>query len=145
MSRRIITTQLQAASEESVDHYSGRVVKYIPADIVAAWLALVALLAGKANPHIAVLWVIFGSLLVFTPIWELHVTKAKNRPPAWTQSAMATLAFAVWVFATGQPFSHYSFYDTTYGGAALILFTLVSGLVNPEPVDARLTGSRKAR
>jgi hypothetical protein len=146
MSRRIITIQPQAAgTQDSVDHYSGRGVKYIPADIVAAWLTLVSLLAGESKSHIVLLWVIFGLLLTLTPVWVLRVTKTKGMSPAWTQSAMSTLAFAGWVFAVGQLFSRYSFYDTTYGGTALILFTLISGLVAPEPVDSRLVGSRVKR
>lgn len=143
MSRRIISTQLQAASQESVDNFTARIVKYIPADIVAAWLAIVALLASKPKQHIVLLWMIFGLLLIVTPIWVLRTTKTRGLPPARTQSAMSTLAFAVWVFATGQPFAYYGFYETAYGGTALILFTIVSGLVDPQSVDARLPVRQK--
>lgn len=157
MGRRIVTSQLQSAGNDRVDSYAARVVKFIPADVVAAWIALTALLpapgpasrpagagpsAGQTDIPIQVHWIVFAAVLVLTPLWTWRVTRESDRPPAWTQATMATAAFAVWVFATGGPFEHYAFYNPAYGGIALILFTLASGLLDPEQIDRRITGTQ---
>ena len=143
MSRRIVTTRLQANQQEPLDNYWSRVVKYVPGEIVAAWLAVTALLTGQSAARISLLWIIFGVLLLVTPVSVLRTTGVADMPPAWTQATLSTIAFAVWAFAIGKPFSHYSFYDFTYGGVAIILFTVISGLVEPEKIDQRVKPRRK--
>jgi hypothetical protein len=57
MTRRIVTTRMQAAGEQAApDDFGARIVKYIPADVVAAWVALVALVPASAASRTAVLW-----------------------------------------------------------------------------------------
>jgi hypothetical protein len=131
LSRRIVTRSLQTTAGQEVDDYPSRVVKSIPADVVAAWLAITALLGGTGT-RLALLWVVFVVLVAVTPLWTLRTTRDPQRPPAWLQAAVSTLAFVVWAFATGEPFSQYAFYDPAYGGVALILFSLLSGLVDPD-------------
>jgi hypothetical protein len=144
VSRRIITSRLQAKEDVQLDNYGSRVVKYVPGDVIAAWLAVSGLLAGRTTAKIGVLWAVFGVLIVITPISVLRATRVKGLPPARAQAMLSTAAFAVWVFAIGQPFSHYSFYDASFGGVAIILFTLVSGLIDPEKVDKHVSSEHKA-
>jgi hypothetical protein len=145
VSRRIITTQLQAKEDVQLDNYWSRVVKYVPGDVIAAWLGLSGLLAARTTVKIGLLWALFGVLLVITPISVLRATRVTGLPPARSQAMLSTIAFAVWVFAIGQPFSHYSFYDASYGGVAIILFTLISGLIDPEKVDRQVAPGQKAK
>jgi hypothetical protein len=144
VSRRIITSSLQAKEDVQLDNYWARVVKYVPGDVLAAWLALSGLLVGRTTAKVGVLWAVFGVLIVVTPISVLRATRVKGLPPARAQAMLSTVAFAVWAFAIGQPFSHYTFYDASYGGVAIILFTLVSGLIDPEKVDKHVSPGRKA-
>jgi hypothetical protein len=135
VTRRIVSVRTQATGGPPVDNFVARIVKYVPADIVAAWLAVAALLAGTGARDRAVLWSVFGVLLVVTPVWTLRVTRVPDKGPAVLQAVVATVAFAVWVFATGVPFSGLAFYSPKYGGVAIILFTLLSGLVTPPRAD----------
>ena len=135
MSRRIVTTQLQANTPTNppIDTYFDRVIKYIPADIVAGWTAVTGLIAGAAAqiPHEMVLWIAFAAFLVLTALWTLKQTRAPDKSLAGTQIAVSTVAFAVWVFALGGPFESLGFYHRVYGSLALIFYTLVVGLVVP--------------
>ena len=135
MTRRIVSVQSQATGGPPVDNFVARIVKYVPADIVAAWLAVAAQLSGTGTQDRAVLWGVFGVLLVVTPLWTLRVTRVPGEPPAVLQAAVSTVAFAVWVFATGVPFSWLAFYSPKYGGVVIILFTLLSGLITPAKAD----------
>jgi len=109
-----------------------RVVKYVPVDIVGAWVAISAALASKEDAsHTALLWGVFAVLLVVTPIWIIRQTQADNHDPARTQALVAAIAFGVWVFALGGPFARYDFYDPAYGTVALVLFSLGAAMVVP--------------
>jgi hypothetical protein len=130
MSRRIVTTQLQAVGKAvEVDTYSDKLIKYIPADIVGAWIAVKGLVAGGAEtlPKATILWIAFivGAILAF--LWTLRQTRDPDRRPAITQTVIATIAFVVWVIATGQPFE----LNPVYGSLILIAYTLVVPLVSP--------------
>jgi len=132
VTRRIISVQQQANTGPQIDNFVSRIVKYVPADIVAAWLALAAMLAPG---HRVVLWIVFAFLLVLTPVWTLRVTRAEGERPAFVQAGVSTTAFAIWVFATGEPFSALGWYEPVFGGVVIILFTVVSGLI--VPADSR--------
>ncbi len=135
MGRRIVTRQLNSMvnSQAAVDGYQDRLMKYIPADVNGAWLALTGIVkSATAIPQSTVLWVLFMILLILTPIWTWQQTSKPNQPPARTQIAIATGAFFVWVFALGEPFSSLSFYQPVYGSIGLILYTLVVARIVPK-------------
>lgn len=137
MSRRVraISPRAQAAASGAppveIDSYFDKVVKYIPADIVGAWVAVMGLVSSASGiPHQTVLWVAFGIGLVLTAVWTLRQTALPGSPPAITQAFISTGAFAVWVFALGGPFQHVPG-QQVYGSLLLILYTLVVALIDP--------------
>jgi len=144
MSRRIITkgtakdwskvypelteTAKQDMPESAADKYADKLVKYIPADIIGAWLAAKGLILTASDvPTSLILWISFGVGLVLTFLWTLKQTKLPNHKPAYTQSIISTVAFLVWVIAMGKPFE----LNPLYGSLLLILFSLVIPLINP--------------
>lgn len=133
MGRRIITKQLESGtSKAAVDGYQDRLIKYIPADVNAAWLALTGIVQSATTiPQNTVLWVLFVILLVLTPIWTWQQTSVPKKPPAKTQIVVSTGAFFVWVFALGEPFTSLGFYQPVYGSILLILYTLIVGRIVP--------------
>lgn len=121
-----------APGRAGVDTYFDKVVKYIPADIVGAWVAVTGLVSSASGiPRQTVLWIAFGVGLILTAMWTLKQTALPGRPPAITQSIISTGAFAVWVFALGGPFQDVPG-QPVYGSLLLILYTLVVALVNPK-------------
>jgi hypothetical protein len=133
MGRRIVTEQYQAEGGEKVDDYVDRILKYIPADIVAGWLFLSGLILSieEESKKKWLLWIVFLVLIPLTILWTLKQTRASGKPPAWTQTALATGSFVVWVFAIGGPFATLDWYDTVYGSIVLVLYTITIGLVTP--------------
>ena len=131
MSRRIQTAQLQAAGPgaPSIDTYFDKVVKYIPADIVAAWVAVTGLIksAGGVNPA-TVLWICFIVGAVLTAAWTWKQTQSPGQSAAIKQIIISTIAFSVWVFALGAPFDALAWYQPLYASLLLIGYTLVVGL-----------------
>ncbi|MGG6242140.1 hypothetical protein ACQ4N7_26275 [Nodosilinea sp. AN01ver1] len=132
MSRRIVTTQYQAATSAQVDTYFDKVVKYIPADIVSAWVAVSGLVGGRTDiPVESILWIAFILGLVITAVWMWKQTSVPRKKPAITQISISTVAFAIWVFALGGPFANLDFYQPVYGSLVLILYTLLVALIDP--------------
>ena len=133
-----------AAQPVEIDSYFDKVVKYIPADIVAAWVAVTGLVSSAQEiPRQTVLWVAFGIGLLLTAWWTWKQASVPGRRPPVTQALISTGAFAVWVFAfaamlvyvnsraLGGPFQHVPGREV-YGSLLLILYTLVAALVNPQ-------------
>lgn len=130
MSRRIVSQQLQAAGgEKAPDVYFDKVIKYIPADVVAAWIAVSAMVKAASGISIpTVMWVSFIAGLAITAAWTWKQTKEPGLPTAIKQIVISTLAFSVWVFALGTPFDSLEFYHPLYASLLLIGYTLVVGL-----------------
>lgn len=131
MTRRIIAETLETIGQRPVDTYFDRVVKYIPADVVAAWVATLGIVKSGGGDSI-VLWVAFVFGLVITFLWVLRNTTEPGKPRAYTQCAISTAAFAVWVFALGEPFASAIPNQAMFGALLLIAFTLTVGLVVPK-------------
>jgi hypothetical protein len=138
MGRRINTSQLESAalsdSARDLDGFSDRVVKYIPGDVVAAWIAVKNLIGAAAQdvPKRTLLWLSFVAGLLLTAAWTYKNTRRPGLPVATTQIVISTVAFVIWVWALGEPFfSLIRPQSEVYGALALIFFTLGVGLIVP--------------
>jgi hypothetical protein len=133
MGRRIITSQLQSKGEQAnLDGYFDKLLKYIPTEIVGAWIAITGLIKGSSNiPTNTILWILFFIFTTLTSVYILKQTFEPRKPLAIKQTSISTAAFIVWVFALGEPFNTLSFYNPVYGSISLILCNLVIPLIDP--------------
>lgn len=133
MGRRIITNQYQSKGEEAkLDGYFDKLIKYIPTEIVGAWIAITGLIKGANNiPINTILWILFIIFTGLTAVYILKQTFEPEKPLAIKQIILSTIAFIVWVFALGEPFNTLSFYNPVYGSISLILYNLIIPLINP--------------
>jgi hypothetical protein len=135
MGRRIVTRRLESTrgGAAQVDTYFDKVIKYIPADVVAAWTVVTSLVAsgGDDFPQATVLWIAYAFGIVMTALWTWRQTQERNKLPAKTQIAIAAVAFAIWVAALGGPFEFWPLYQRLYGSLLLIAYTLTVGLITP--------------
>jgi hypothetical protein len=115
-----------AISAQKPDDYRDRLIKYIPADIVAIYLSLLALIKTanhEKTPVMAIEWVIFGIILVVSVPWQIRVMKIDK----WQQVAIGTFAFVIWAISLGDPFATAwsTWYQPLYGTILLMLFTFL--------------------
>ena len=135
MSRRINTISFNAATASGgvkTDDYSDRIVKFIPGDVVAAWLAITTAIKSAAQPPSErTLWIIFVIGLVFAAAWTWRKTSEQNKEPAYIQIAISTVAFGVWAYATGGTSPQWpgTLYQPLMATLILVGFSLLSGLV----------------
>lgn len=104
MARKIITAaDVDTGNAVHQDKYPGKLLKYIPADVIAVYLTLdhiLKLSTDKPNVILIAGYVVFGILLIATPFYLL-----KTGVTARSQLIVATLSFAIWAFSLSGPFS----------------------------------------
>lgn len=116
--------QVNAQATAQLDKYRDRLIKYIPVEVVGAFLAINLLVktAGQVGGWIH--WGAFAFLLIMTPVYLWKVEKVTKR----MQLAISTGAFIVWVYALPGPFAdmqnwaHVS-YSPLFAAVLLILYT----------------------
>lgn len=116
------------ADSKGSDSYFEKLIKYIPADILAAWLAIDGILKEQATNPLWLVWSVFAFLTCLTPLYVVYM---KTDPPGFRPTKTfhwmaSTLAFVVFIFALGGPFAlTFSWYRPLYGTVVLILTTLL--------------------
>jgi hypothetical protein len=112
------------ASARELDSYKEKLLKLIPAEIVAAFLALKGLMdAAQQVPGVwTVQWIVFAGMLILTPLiyWKAYGVRDLR------QHIITTVAFIVWVFTIGGPFDRF-FLDSS--GALLPIKGIIAGVI----------------
>ena len=116
------------------DTYLSRVLKYIPSEIVMAYLSIDGVLRSCYNPNVwadrqillRLLWGISAVLVVLTPLWLWRVMRVRR----WSQLVISTLSVPVWLFAIGGPFNLLYWYRPALGAIALPLYTLILPIIS---------------
>lgn len=107
--------------------FKDRLVKLIPSEIVTAYITILGLIKAAAiAPEAAawIGWVVFGILLVLTPVYLSKVASVHKKG----QLIFTTIAFVIWAFAVGGPFSSLIENEqltSLIGSILLILYTLL--------------------
>jgi hypothetical protein len=124
-----------AAQTTGVDDYLGRLVKYIPAEIVGFYLTAAGVipLGQDKKPNLLALWVVFGLGFVLVPVYFWFATTRGGKPPLTCQIVFATIAYPVWVFAIGGPFAFLSWYRSWIGSLFLLFVTVLFAMYKPPP------------
>lgn len=141
MSRRIITkaistsnqpiATIQSTSPPKLDTFKDKLIKYIPAEVVAAWISAKGIVESsfESDPKLAqTLWIVAIVGLFASFFYTIKITAVSGYKHAYVQATISSIAFSIWVIATGPPFEM----EPVYGSLLLIGFTLLIPLVNPD-------------
>lgn len=133
MGRRVVTAKDVAAREGvgvekaetkvEIDDYKTKLAKYIPGEIIAAYVAIDVIIKSATKFSEGVYWIVFLALLVLTPLYVWRVTTEPPKKAAIAQIVVSTIAFFVWVFALGGPFASLGWYVPVYGAILLVIYT----------------------
>jgi hypothetical protein len=116
----------KVALEVTPDSYREKLVKYIPAEVVALYLTLDVIC--RSNPtERGLRWFILVFGCVATPLYLWRIQRVRK----WVQLLVSTAAFVVWTFALGGPFVSLSWYKAIYGALLLPIFTFLVPLIDP--------------
>jgi hypothetical protein len=142
--------------DNPTDGYLARIVKYVPAEVIAVFTGVVNFYqghhggSGLLNLSPALFSQLFYALIVITPIYILLVTREKNQPLAVTQAIVSTILFLAFAYATpGSPFSPpdcaptvtatcgqfplHQYYNSIVATAILPVALFIAGFIVPKP------------
>jgi len=127
------------ANAEPGDTYLERMVKYVPAEIIAGSMLINAILdqsmkLGGENPTMAgfpVTSIAEGALLLGIILTPLFCWYVREDGDAWMVNALvSTIAFPFWAYLIGAvAFANH--HDGNLAAILVLTFTAVSGLVSP--------------
>lgn len=133
------TKSVSAAGDNTKrNEYLERIAKYVPAEIIAGYTGLNAFLIHfPASIQRASFIIGFLLCAILTPFYFKLIAVQEDKPSLLFQCIVSFLAFFIWAYATdgdkgvfGAPV--FNIYDQSVGGALLIVFSLVSGLIVPK-------------
>ena len=114
------------------DKYKDRLLKYIPAEVIAIYLSLDAILAtAVSDPQVPLQelrWAILIVVGIATPLYLWRVAKIRKKK----QILIAVGAFVVWALYLGGPFRSLPFYHPVYGALVFPLFTFLIPILEVE-------------
>lgn len=118
-------------AQKEADSYTERLLKNIPAEVVAAYVAFAGIIraAGDGAPGWT-RWAVFWFLAIGTPLYLNRVQEVRKP----LQLAIATGAFAVWVFSLGDqsPFTTQPWFRPIYPALLLPAYTFILAFLKPE-------------
>ncbi len=99
------------------DAYLAKIVKFIPTEVIAAYVAISGFIKALPLQH-QFLWFAIVSvfLLALTPLWLFRTTGATWSQGCIRHAGAGSIAFAAWVFATGGPFERWQMQPDGSGG-----------------------------
>ena len=115
--------------------YKSKLLKLIPTEIIAAYMAVHGIFQGQiielggADVTRFVGWTVFFLLLVLTPLYLAKIHDVRGR----TQLVLSTLSFVVWVYTLGGPFQMTGWYQPQIASCILVLWTLIVPLFIESP------------
>ena len=124
--RSRVVTSAEAAADPNMHEGSSaqKVVRYIPGEVVATYLAISGIVSTASGiPNAIVMWIVTGALVVLTPLWTLYATNIPGKPRPWFQAVASTVAFVVWAFTIAGQILFVSWYQPVYGSILLIFST----------------------
>ena len=119
-----------AGGKIDVNEWLERTAKYVPSEVIAAYVAAEGF-AESAVGQRRVIWhgVIFFVCLLITPFYLARF--ASTAKAKWINAVVASVSFVIWSYSVGHFFRDISWYDATGAPILLVLWTLVTGKIQP--------------
>ncbi len=131
ISRRVFTKADKQIVQTLPDQdITEKILNYIPAEIVAAFISINAIFMSVEHPPtLTTQWIVFVILIALTALYTWKTTSHDLLPMATTQIVISTAAFVIWVYTLGGPFVMFSWYQPYWGTILVTLFTLLPPLL----------------
>src|SRR5215468_647246 len=100
-SKGVSTGGATPAASNAGDDYLGRLLKYIPAELIGLYLAARGVVPATERNIDRILWIVAAMTWLLVPIYLYFATSRNRQTALWWQIVLGTLAFPVWLFAIG--------------------------------------------
>jgi hypothetical protein len=119
----------------SGDDYATKLVKYIPPELIGAYVFLSTTIGSNATAKDRSWWLgcLLVAMLALTAVYDWRVLNIVRAG----QILMSVIGLAVYVFAVGGWFATTTWYQPWYGSIALVLFGLLVAVIRLKPLPAQ--------
>jgi hypothetical protein len=129
---------LESASDDpnrpTPDDYFTRLLKYVPVEIIGGYLIIAGVLESAYPSWGDARRVWLGALLVAGAVGSFFYAQRVNHVRRYTQLAMTSVAFTIWVFASGGVFAGAGWWHPWMGTIAVVVFGLLVRIVGLGPL-----------
>lgn len=132
---RTPSTQRRVMRGEDRDTYLERIAKYVPSEILAAYIFLLGITAGTSSVNR--FWIVLGVSVFCFALTPFYLSRMADRnEPKGLHLVIGTAAFAVWAYAIGGAqggfiINDFNAYDSIIASVLVVGFSLLSGLFEP--------------
>lgn len=132
-----LAPSVQPRGEQGFEDYLERVAKYVPVEILAAFLLVRGVVEPGAIPPMVEI-AIYAAFVVLTPLYLVRF--GGDVPRKAMQVVIGTVSFLVWTYGIGGPFFFAALGEVIgaklqlpgLGGVIVVLWALAVGLIKPE-------------
>lgn len=114
------------------DVYIDRIIKFVPAPLLAGYAAAMGMIA-EDPVHIQLLsWIVFSVIWAMCPLYVIYIPGEAQDDKDCSKRfhiLASIISFPVWAFALGGPFSYIQGYRPLYGALVLIFASLLLPLL----------------
>jgi hypothetical protein len=114
-----------AESENSPAAYMGRLIRLIPAEVLAVYQTLRGILDEPPSPLLTWLPVIGILLVILVRAWGTRNEGGSWRSVQWLSVFISVVSFIIWVLASGHSVLGYVLPDLRIGSALMVLWVFV--------------------
>ena len=107
------------------DKYTSRLLKYIPAEVIALYLTLDIIIRSTEPAPLGLYWFVFLFGIPATFFYLRRIEKVHKN----SQIIISVIAYCVWVFAIGGPFVFVNWYQPLYGAIILPMYTFIVPII----------------
>ena len=135
---RLVAAQ---TGDVALQDYVERVAKYVPVEVVLAYLTIQSIFAATSSSPapVAVEFVIYALLVVATTPYLIRF--GGNVPNKKLQTVIGTVSFVVWTYGIGGQFFwvglghvlHTQLIYPSVAGSLVVVWSLATGLINLTP------------
>ena len=118
---------------DSTKDYLERVAKYVPSEILAAYLTLMPLVLGTTEEDSGLRIALLAVILLGLGILNIpYLTKAAlPNQPKRKHLVMSTVAYLTWTYSIGGFWTEVGAYQEALAGILIVFVSLASGFVVP--------------
>ena len=121
-----------ARAVNASDGYLEALVKNMPSETVAGYLATLGFLTGQKDMPVVVLWIVWGLFLAATPLYLAFAKPSTDTAPRpwWQVWLFSPLAFIAWSMTTGGAWAKIDKAAMIGSSLVLLLTVLVFPLIS---------------
>ncbi|GAA3989763.1 hypothetical protein GCM10022247_05470 [Allokutzneria multivorans] len=121
----------------TADDYWSRLAKYVPIEMISAYVLLKGLIESAYKPGQTALTVALGVLAVLGAATTWLFSRRVLRVVRKSQAVLSVFGFLVWTIATGGVFATMSWYQPWMGTAAVIMFGVAVQIIQLPPLPVQ--------